>query len=127
MLKLKELKISGVGRFVEEQVINFETLGNLVQLGGNNKNTGGSSGAGKSTVFNALDFLFGLNDIPNTVLKSRLTENGMHVQGTFDFDGKPLIITRGKKLSVDLDGEITTGSSKLAEEKIDEIIAMPRD
>lgn len=127
MLKLKELRLSGVGRFVEEQIINLETLGNLVQIDGQNNNTGGSSGAGKSTIFHALDYLFGLNHIPNSALKSRLTDTGITVQGTFDLDGKPLIISRGKKLRIELDGEVTTGSSKLAEEKLDEIIAIPRE
>lgn len=127
MLKLKELHISGIGRFVEEQIVYFERLGNLVQVDGMNNNTGGSSGAGKTTLFLALDFLFGINDVPNNLLKSRLTENGLNVQGIFDFDGKQLTITRGKKLRIDLDGELTEGSSKLAEEKLDSILAIPRD
>ena len=41
MLTLKELRFKGIGRFVEEQTINFETLGNLIQVDGLNKNTGG--------------------------------------------------------------------------------------
>lgn len=127
MLNLKELRFSGIGRFVEEQVVYFDSLGRLVQLDGKNNNTGGSSGAGKSTVFNALDFLFGFNDIPNGLLKSRFSENGISVKGIFDYNGKPLTITRAKKLHIDLDGEITTGSSKLTEEKLDEILAIPRD
>lgn len=127
MLKAKELRLSGFGRFVEKQVIKFDSLGNLVQVDGVNNNTGGSSGAGKSTIFNALDYLLGLNDIPNSVLKSRLTDEGMNVEGDFDFDGKPLTIGRGKKLFVDLDGEVTKGSAKLTEEKLDSILGMPRN
>lgn len=127
MLKLKELIFSGIGRFVDEQTINFESLGSLVQVDGINNNTGGSSGAGKSTVFHALDFLFGLNNIPNTILKSRLTENGLFVQGTFEFDSKKLIITRSKKLSIDIDGQVTTGSAKITEEELDKILGMPRE
>jgi len=126
MLTLKELRFKGIGRFVEEQTINFETLGNLIQVDGLNKNTGGSSGAAKSTIFNALDFLFGINTIPNSILQSRLTDEPMTVEGRFDLDGKSLTIARGKKLKIDLDGEVTTGSSKLTEEKLDEIIAIPR-
>ena len=117
MLKLKKLHLSGIGRFVEEQTINFESLGNLVQVDGVNNNTKGSSGAGKSTIFHALDYLFGISDKPNTVLKSRLTDSGISVQGEFDFDGKSLIISRGKKLTIYLDGVVTTSSSKLSEEE----------
>lgn len=127
MLKLKELRWSGIGRFVEEQVINFESLGNLVQVDGQNNNTKGSSGAGKSTVFHAIDYLFGISNKPNTVLKCRYTEDDMSVKGTFDFDGVPLVITRSKKLSIEYDGKVTTGSSKLTEEELDRIIAIPRD
>jgi DNA repair exonuclease SbcCD ATPase subunit len=127
VLKLKELRFSGIGRFTEEQTIDFTKLGNLVQVDGKNNNTGGSSGAGKSTIFNALDYLFGVNDLPATVLKSRVSESGINVQGSFDLDGKSLVITRGKKLKVDFDGDIVEGNSKLSEEKLDHIISVPRD
>lgn len=126
MLTLKELKFRSIGRFVEEQSISFDSLGKLIQVDGKNNNTGGSSGAAKSTVFNALDFLFGLNSVPNSVLQSRLTEEPIWVEGVFDYDGLPLTITRGKKLKIDLAGEVTTGSSKLSEEKLDQILAIPR-
>lgn len=128
MLKLKKLHFSNIGRFVEEQVIDFEPLGNLIQVDGENRNTGGSSGSGKSTIFNALDYLLGLNDLPLTVLQSRLTKDPITVMGEFDFNGLPLIISRSKKgLSVSLNGEITEGSSKITEEKLDQIIGIPRD
>lgn len=127
MLKFKWLELEAIGRFVEKQRIDFTTLGMLIQVDALNKNTGGSSGAAKTTIFNAVDFLFGLNNKPTTVLQSRLTKELMTVRGGFDFDGVPLIISRGKKLSIDLDGAITTGSSKLTEEKLDEILGMPRE
>ena len=128
MLKIKGLRLSGIGRFVDTQDIDIESLGNLIQVDAQNLNTGGSSGSGKSTLFNALDYLLGLNDLPVTVLQSRLTKEGISVRGVFDFNGKPLLITRNKKgLIIDLDGEVTQGSSKLSEEKLDEIIGMPRD
>lgn len=126
MLEIKELRLQAIGRFVEEQVISFDNLGKLVQVDGIRNDTGASSGSGKSTVFNSLDFLFGLNDIPSSVLQSRFTKEGISVTMTGLSDGKDLAITRGKgKLSVTLDGETTTGS-KLAEEKIDQILGMPR-
>jgi hypothetical protein len=72
VLKQKYLKFKGIGRFVEEQTIVFDSLSKFVQLGGQNNNTKGSSGAGKSTVFMAEDYLFGVSNRPGTVLKSRL-------------------------------------------------------
>jgi DNA repair exonuclease SbcCD ATPase subunit len=126
MIELQELRFSGIGRIVEEQVIDFTKLGKLVQVDGKNCNTNGSSGAGKTTIFNALDFLLGLNDIPTTILQSRLTKDPITVTGKMLKDGKTIVIQRGKKLSVDIDGDITIGSNKLAEEKIDQMLGMPR-
>lgn len=127
MLKLKSLRLSCVGRFVEEQTVDFESLGNLIQVDGENRNTGGSSGSGKSTLFNALDYLLGLNDLPTTVLQSRLTKEKLSVTGEFDWDGKNIVITRASKLSIDINGQVTIGSSALTEAKLDEILGMSRD
>jgi DNA repair exonuclease SbcCD ATPase subunit len=126
VLKQKYLKFKGIGRFVEEQTITFETLSKFVQLGGQNNNTKGSSGAGKSTVFMAEDYLFGISNRPGTVLKSRLSDDGIWVEGLFDYDGKVLLITRGKKLCITIDGVPTIGNSEKTEEELDRIIGMPR-
>lgn len=127
MLELLQLYIKAAGRLVEEQVIDFTTLGKLVQLDGKNMNTGFSSGAGKSTVFNALDFLLGLNKTPNSVLQSRLTKDPMTVVGIFRIGGIPVTIKRGKKLSVQIGDTLIEGSNALAEEEIDKILGMPRE
>lgn len=124
MLKLKKLSFNRIGRFVEEQTIPIDKLGGLIQVDGENHNTGGSSGSGKTTVFNALDFLLGLNDIPATVLQSRFAKEKLEVCGEFDWDGKHVIITRGSKLSIEIDGQLTVGSSALTEEKLVEILGM---
>lgn len=127
MLELKELRIKGIGRFLEEQVIDFNSLGNLTQVDGQNNNTGGSSGAGKSTVFHALDYLLGISNKPNTVLKCRYSEDSPSVKGIFELDGIPLTISRSKKLLIDLDGKVITGSSEVTEGELDRILAIPRD
>jgi hypothetical protein len=129
VLKLKRLHVRGVGRFVDLQTIDFEALGNFIQVDGNNKNTGGSSGSAKTTLFNAHDYLLGVSDVPATILQSRLTKEGMFVQGDYDWDGKELSIARGKKegLVITIDGEVKTGSIKLLEEEIDKILAVPRE
>lgn len=126
MLKLNKLKFKNIGRFVDLQEISFSDLNGLIQVDGSNSNTGGSSGAGKSTIFNALDFLFGLNTISTSSLQSRITEDPIFVEAEFDFNGQNLIISRSKKLKIDLNGEITTGSSKITEEKLDQILSIPR-
>jgi DNA repair exonuclease SbcCD ATPase subunit len=128
MLNLESLRFQNIGRFVEVQEIDFSNLGNFVQVDGQNNNTKGSSGSGKSTVFNSLDYLLGLNDLPTTVLQSRASKEPIAVTGTFSWDGKPLTITRSKsKLSVLIDGSVIEGSNALAEEQIDKILGMSRD
>jgi DNA repair exonuclease SbcCD ATPase subunit len=127
MLRLKNLKFKNIGRFVEQQEISFDSLGNLVQVDAQNNLTGGSSGSGKSTIFNALDFLLGLSDLSVSILQSRLTKEHINVEGIFDFEGKEVRIHRARKLSVTIDGVETTGSAKLAEEALDSIIGMPRN
>jgi DNA repair exonuclease SbcCD ATPase subunit len=126
MLKLKTLNFKNIGRFTESQEISFDKLGNLVQVHAQNNNTGGSSGSGKSTIFNGLDWLLGLNDLSTTTLQSRLTKEGIVVAGIFDWDGKEIHILRGKKLSITIDGVETAGSSKITEELLDLILGMPR-
>lgn len=125
MLKIKTLKFKNIGRFVTEQVINFATLDGLIQVDGVNNNTNGSSGAGKSTIFQALDYLLGLNDTPLTILQSRLTKEGIWVQGEFENNGVPVIIERSKKGLAITDGiDVIKGSNKLAEERLLKILGM---
>jgi DNA repair exonuclease SbcCD ATPase subunit len=127
MLIPKSLTFCNIGRFITPQTIDFTQLGDLVQVDGQNNCSGGSSGAGKSTIFKALSWLLGLDGPSTNILQSRLTKEHIEVSAIFDFDGQTLKIERGRKLLIDLDGEITTGSSKLTEEKLDNILAMPRD
>lgn len=126
MLKLRKYSFSGIGRFVEKQTIDLESRNHLIQIDGHNTNTGGSSGAGKSTIVEALAFLLGISEIPATQLQSRITDDPAWVQG--EFEGN-IIITRSKKdgLTVQTPDGNVSGNSKLAEEKLDEIIGVNRD
>lgn len=128
MLIPKSLTMKAIGRYVDEQTVYFDQMGQIVQFDGDNKNTGGSSGSGKSTFFVGMEYNLGINDMPVTVLQSRLTKEGIYTNGLYDWDGKEVNIIRGKgKFSVTIDGETVEGSAKLAEEKIDAILGMSRD
>ncbi len=126
MLDLLDLQFGSIGRFVENQQIDFSSLNEFIQVDGQNNNTTGSSGSGKSTVFNALDYLLGLNDLPSTILQSRYTDSTISVSGKFSWDGQAVEITRGKKLKVKIGDKVVEGSSALSEEQIDKILGMPR-
>ncbi len=126
MLKLRKYSFSGIGRFVDKQTIDLESRSHLIQIDGQNTNTGGSSGAGKSTTVEALAFLLGISEIPATQLQSRITDDSAWVQGEFEGD---ITITRSKKdgLTIQTPDGSVSGNSKLAEEKLDEIIGVNRD
>lgn len=126
MLKLRKYTFSGIGRFVDRQTIDLESRNHLIQIDGHNTNTGGSSGAGKSTTVEALAFLLGISEIPATQLQSRITDDPAWVQGEFEGD---IVITRSKKdgLIIQTPEETVSGNSKLAEEKLDQIIGVNRD
>jgi DNA repair exonuclease SbcCD ATPase subunit len=126
MLKLKRYSFSGIGRFVQKQTIDLENRSHLIQIDGENTNTGGSSGSGKSTTAEALAYLFGINEIPTTQLQSRITKDSIWVEA--EFEGG-ITISRSKKdgLTIKTPEETVSGSSKLAEEKLDEIIGVKRE
>ena len=128
MLSLKKLTFNNIGRFITEQVIDFSQYDKLIQVNGFNRNTGGSSGAAKSTIFNAHDYLLGINDIPLTGLQSRLTKAAAYAEGEYDVDGIPLILRRSKKdgLTLKYGDEVVSGNVKLAEERLWEIIGIPK-
>lgn len=125
MLRLKKYCFSGAGRFVQKQMVDLENRDHLIQIDGENTNTGGSSGAGKSTTVEVLAYLLGISEVPATQLQSRITNEPIWVQG--EFEGG-VTITRSKKdgLIIETPDETISGNSKLAEEKLDQIIGVPR-
>jgi len=130
VLELIELMFKNIGRFVEEQCIAISVFGSFVQVDGQNNNTKGSSGSGKTTVFNALDYLLGINDLPATVLQSRAIinpdEDAIWVQGKFLYYGEAITITRTTgKFKIEGDSFGTACTQKKAEDKLLEIMGMP--
>lgn len=127
MIKLLELNFVGIGRFTTPQTIVFSNRNKLIQIDGKNKNTGGSSGSGKSTIFNALDYNLGLSDIPNTILQSRITKTSMATDALYEIDGVLVRVKRSKKdgLSLAIGEEMISGNIKLAEERLEQLIGIP--
>ena len=128
MIRLLSLSFSGIGRFVEKQTVDFSNRDKLLQVDGKNENTGGSSGAGKSTIFHALDYLLGIGDVPSTTLQSRLTKNGMNVEAELEIDGKKVAVSRSKKdgLTITIDDQTISGNVKVAEERLESLIGIPK-
>ncbi len=128
-MRVLKLKLSNVGRFIGENEIDFSSKSNLIQVDAENKNTGGSSGGGKSTIFNSIEYVLGINDIPSTVLQSRLTKNSMSVELTLEQDQKIYTVTRNKSEGLTISGPDVqvSGSNKEAEDALDRLLGIPRN
>ena len=127
MINLKKMRFKNIGRFVDMQEIDFDAMPNICQIDGKNLNTNGSSGSGKSTIFQALEFVLGVNEVPTTILQSRLTKDGLFVELDLDKDGTPYTITRSKSdgLTITTPEGSIEGSNKIAEEYLQKLIGIP--
>lgn len=135
MIEIVSLEFENIGLFVEKQTISFLEKNNLIQVIAERSDYNGSSGSGKSTIFNAIDYALGVNDIPASSLQSRKTKDGISVTLDLLWDGNPVKIIRSKKQGLSVSGVdpyskeefSVSGSVEQAEEKIDEIIGLPRE
>ena len=128
ILELLRIEVEGIRTVAENQVVDFEGREKLVQIDGDNVDTGGSSGAGKSTLAIALDYLLGISEVAATILKPWDHTQTPKVKGYFRRGNVEIVIERSTKngLSVTVGSEKTSGNSKQAEEKLDEVLGLPR-
>jgi len=132
MLELNNLKFAAIGRYEDEQFIDFDKLDTLNQIDGAFPQSGGSSGAGKSTILHALEYLLGICKRPTTKLQCRFTKKKIMAEGNFTYFGRPLIIHRGsngliiKGFNKDGTELSVSGSSPEAEEKLAEIMGVAK-
>lgn len=127
MLKLQTLRFANIGRFVGEHRIDAGDIRGLCQVDAKNSNTGGSSGSGKTTAFNALEYALGVNEIPATRLQSRLTKDPLWVSAGFSSEYGDVVIERSKSgtLKLTVAGVVTEGSATIVEQKLQQIIGVP--
>lgn len=123
--KLLQLTVSGFRSFDSASTVTFPESG-LVLLQGQNNDTGGSSGSGKSSLLLALSYLLGFCKYPSTTLQSWGGEP-MQVMGSFAVTEGTLLITRGKKFSVSLNGAPIEGSAKDLEAAIVQYVGLTPD
>lgn len=127
MFRILKIRFSNFGRFVGDHEVDLSDKSNLMQVDAVNKNTGGSSGSGKTTIFLALEYVLGINDVPATALQSRLTKEPMSASVTALVNEKLYEITRNikKGLSIKSDSKSVSGSSSVAEEELRSLIGIP--
>lgn len=111
---------SAFGSLVAPFEVKFPETG-LVLLRGENLDTKGSSASGKSTFIHAMNWPHGTCPVPMTALQSYYTKDPPRVTNTYDFDGKIVQITRGKKFELTIDGVPFRGGADMKEEEIDRL------
>lgn len=119
-LKLKSLVLEGFRSFKDRQTVNFND--NCVTLiTGNDPSTGGSSGAGKSSIPMAVSYVLGFCDLPKTELKN-WDSKGFYVELTLQQGDTVYKISRDPKLSIEINGEKIEGLNTALESKLSEIV-----
>jgi DNA repair exonuclease SbcCD ATPase subunit len=124
--RLKHLTVKNFRSFVQPSEVSFPEAG-LTLFRGFNLDTGGSSGAGKTTLPLAISYLLGFCPFPSTALQSWLTEEPLEVTGTFQVDEGELVVTRGSKFTVTLNGKKQAGSAKQLEDKLTRLVGLAPD
>jgi DNA repair exonuclease SbcCD ATPase subunit len=125
-VSIRRLVLVNFRSFKGRHEIEFPESG-LVILRGRNLDTRGDSGAGKTNILLALAFAFRYAPHSAKALQCWWTEEPMRVEVHMDTDAGPVILTRGDKLTITVNGEITAGSAKAVEAKLDEICGVSAD
>lgn len=112
--------------FVAPFEVQFPETG-LLALNALNRDTGGSSGAGKSNLLNALACLLGFSPLPATEMGSWFSDKPYFLGAEIKTAQGALIITRGKTLTVSLDGVDVPGSASQKEAKVKSVLGLDPD
>ena len=122
--RLKWVSLTAFRSFVERTVIRFPESG-LVSIRGFNLDSKGSSGSGKSSVNLAIAYALGICPFPATALQSWLTDAPMAVELCLETAQGEVIITRGEKFTLSINGDVKKGNAKALEEKLRQILGLP--
>lgn len=111
---------------MEPSTIEFPECG-MVLLSGVNHDTGGSSGSGKSSVNAAIAYVLGFSPFTAVDSQSWHTEKPASVTLELETPSGPVVISRGKKTSLSVNGRGFNGSAKQIEEELDRVIGLPAE
>jgi DNA repair exonuclease SbcCD ATPase subunit len=117
MIKLKSLELQGFRKFVDLTRIEFPESGLML--------LDGDSGAGKSTVLQAIAYALDICPYPATTLKSWSGES-LQVHLTLDIGGVEVKVSRGRVNAISDGSGVRTGS-KAVEEGLRAIFGMSPD
>lgn len=116
MIRLKSLHIEGFRRFTEPTVIDFPETGLML--------IDGDSGAGKSTILQAIAYALDICPFPATTLRSWTGET-LQVVLTIESAGRIIKIARGAKNYIQYDSEEPKTGVKAVKEELVKVFGMP--
>lgn len=125
-VRIRKLVLHNFRSFKGRHELEFPESG-LVILRGENRDTRGDSGAGKTNVLLAIAYAFGFCPIPVKALQCWYTDEPMLVEVYLDTADGPAILTRGAKLTITIGGHLYKGSAKAVEAKLDELCGVQAD
>ena len=128
MIGLHKITIQGFRSFRDPQTIELPATG-FVLVDGQNFDTGGSSGSGKSSVVEAVAYALGYCKLPATELQCRnATAAPLQVQLTLNHTHLGQIeIARGKHTYVEYPDKPKITGARLVAEEINKILGLPLD
>jgi DNA repair exonuclease SbcCD ATPase subunit len=126
-MRLLGITLKNFRSFVDEQTVTFPDSG-LVLLKGLNRDSGGSSGSGKSSILLAISHLLGYCPFSATSLNGWRSEEPLRVKGTFEIKGAIVEIQRdGSKLSLWVNGIKQKGGAAQLERQLSDLIGVKPD
>ena len=123
-VRVKQIEWSNFRSFVGRHVVSLPETG-LVLVKGANRDTGGSSAAGKTSFLLVIQHLMKICPYPSTELQSWFTEDAPETKGLFTSSDGDIELRRGKGATkLKIDGNAIKGGSKIVEARLDEIIGL---
>jgi DNA repair exonuclease SbcCD ATPase subunit len=121
MVRLRRLVLTNFRSFKGRHVIDFPERG-IVIVRGNNHDTRGDSGAGKTNILLAIAYAFGFCPYSQKDLQCWYDDEPMVVEVYMDTDEGEAVLVRGDKLALKVgDEKAVKGSAKAVEARLDQL------
>lgn len=113
-MRLSKLTLENFRSVTSPLSLDFDESG-LVSLEAINRDSGGSSGAGKSTVALSIAYALGFCDISANALANRENPKGMGVTLELEHEGTSVTIHRGKSQWIKVGDQTSTGATAVTD------------
>lgn len=127
-MKLKSISMEAFRSFKDKNTTPPLPAQGLCLIEGHNRDTGGSSGSGKSTVGLAVAHAFRFSPFAGTALQSWLTDKKLQVELELEgYEGEGIVLGVGREQFISVDGEVTKGSATAVQEKLQGLTGLTPD